>query len=184
VATIPITLVGKSFTDGNGNTTFVGQAFTTGLQVGGGPMPGGPPLGIWGGGGVGNYPDAGFPGPQPGGPIGIWGGSGVGDYIDAGLPGPQPGGPIGIWGPNDPRPSNPISGIPGLPGGPGQQPGGGGNGPGRWRWVYSPRYGWVLDPGSGGKPQPPGVGGGGQYPDQSLPDPQPLPDQSLPEPQA
>src|SRR5260221_9937709 len=24
-----------------------------------------PPLGIWGGGGVGNYPDAGFPAPQP-----------------------------------------------------------------------------------------------------------------------
>jgi hypothetical protein len=25
---------------------------------------------------------------------------------------------------------------------------------GEWRWVYSPVYGWVLDPGSGGKPQP------------------------------
>src|SRR4051794_24691664 len=99
MATIPITLVGKSFTDGNGNTTFVGQAFTTGLQVGGGPMPGGPPLGIWGGGGVGNYPGAGFPGPQPGGPIGLWGGGGVGDYIDAGFPGQQPGGPVKPWGP-------------------------------------------------------------------------------------
>jgi hypothetical protein len=171
MATIPITLVGKSFTDGNGNTTFVGQAFTTGLQVGGGPMPGGPPLGIWGGGGVGNYPDAGFPGPQPGGPIGIWGGGGVGDYIDAGLPGQQPGGPVRPWGPIN----YPDQGLPG------QQPGGAGN----WRWVYSPRYGWVLDPGTGGKPQPPpGGGNGGQpRPDQSLPEPQPLPDQSLPEPQ-
>jgi hypothetical protein len=167
VATIPITLVGKSFTDGNGNTTFVGQAFTTGLQVGGGPMPGGPPLGIWGGGGVGNYPDAGFPGPQPGGPIGIWGGGGVGDYIDAGLPGQQPGGPVKPWGPIN----YPDQGLPGS------QPGG----PGNWHWVYSPRFGWVLDPGTGGKPQPPG---GQPRPDQSLPEPQPLPDQSLPESQA
>ena len=49
-----------------------------------------PPLGIWGGSGVGDYIDAGFPGPQPGGPIHIWGGGGIGDYIDAGFPGPQP----------------------------------------------------------------------------------------------
>lgn len=58
--------------------------------------PGGPPPGIWGP--IGNYPDAGFPGPQPGGPVYpshpiyyppvIWGP--IGDYIDAGFPGPQP----------------------------------------------------------------------------------------------
>lgn len=92
MATVPITLFGVTFAAGSQvgiPTTFVGQAFLTGLGVGGGPAPGGPPLGIWGGGGVGNYPDAGFPGPQPGGPIGIWGGGGVGDYIDAGFPGPQ-----------------------------------------------------------------------------------------------
>jgi hypothetical protein len=63
-----------------------------------------------------------------------------------------------MWGPNDPRPTNPISGIPGLPGyeppTPGEPPGGGGGPVGEWRWVYSPVYGWVLDPGSGGKPQP------------------------------
>lgn len=66
--------------------------------------PGGQPPGIWGGGGVGNYPDAGFPGPQPGGPVGIWPSPG---YPDQGLPGPQPhpshpiapgGRPPGIWG--------------------------------------------------------------------------------------
>lgn len=164
MSAIPITLIGTSTTDASGQTTFVGLAVTTGLGIGGGPMPGGPPLGIWG-------PTD----PRPGNPI-----SGI-----PGLPG-GPGQQPGIWGPNDPRPSNPISGIPGLPGGPGQQPGGGGNGGGvgSWRWVYSPFYGWVLDPGAGGKPQPPGGGSGGQpYPDQSLPEPQPHPDQSLPEPQ-
>lgn len=104
-------------------------------------MPGGPPLGIWGGGGVGNYPDAGFPGPQPGGPVrpthpiyypgapthpiapggpppGIWGGGGVGNYPDAGFPGPQPGGPVGIWGGGGVG-NYPDAGLPGpQPGGP------------------------------------------------------------------
>lgn len=87
--------------------------------------PGGPPLGTWGGSGVGNYPDAGFPGPQPGGPVrpthpiyyppGIWGP--IGNYPDAGFPGPQPGGPIGTWG---------GSGVGNYPdaGFPGPQPGG------------------------------------------------------------
>jgi hypothetical protein len=95
-----------------------------------------PPLGIWGGGGVGNYPDAGFPGPQPGQPprpwgpinypdqglpgqlppLGIWGGGGVGNYPDAGFPGPQPGQPPRPWGPINypdqglPQPQPPISG--------------------------------------------------------------------------
>lgn len=93
MAAVPVTLVGTIFTpSGPVPSTFIGQAFVTGLGVGGGPMPGGqpPPLGIWGGGGVGDYIDAGFPGPQPGGPTHIWGGGGVGDYIDAGFPGPQP----------------------------------------------------------------------------------------------
>src|SRR3954447_20182960 len=98
--------------------------------------PSSPPLGIWGGGGVGNYPDAGFPGPQPGQPprpwgpinypdqglpgqlppLGIWGGGGVGNYPDAGFPGPQPGQPPRPWGPINypdqglPQPQPPISG--------------------------------------------------------------------------
>jgi hypothetical protein len=55
----------------------------------GGPGGGPPPdLGFWGGSGVGDYIDAGGPGPQPGGPITIWGP--IGDYIDAGFPPPQP----------------------------------------------------------------------------------------------
>ena len=88
--------------------TLYGQASIAGLEVGGGPMPGGPPLGIWGGGGVGNYPDAGFPGPQPGQPPRPWGPI---NYPDQGLPGNQP---IAGWGPG--FPTNPIAGIPGLPG--------------------------------------------------------------------
>lgn len=51
--------------------------------------PGGRPPGIWGGGGVGDYIDAGFPGPQPGRPPGIWGGAPP--WVDNTLPGPQPG---------------------------------------------------------------------------------------------
>lgn len=168
--------------------TFVGEMFYTGYGVGGGPMPGGPPLGIWGGGGVGNYPDAGFPGPQPGGPVypshpiyyppgvwhptfptnpivvppgyggpplGIWGGGGVGNYPDAGFPGPQPGGPVYpshpifyppvIWDPS--RPANPIV-NPGDPNHPGEgQPG---NGQGErvpkieWKTAWSPSTGWIV----------------------------------------
>src|SRR3982751_977227 len=96
MSAVPITFVGiLAHGDGSSeNVTFTGMGSITGLQVGGGPMPGGrgakPQLHIWGGGGVGDYIDAGFPGPQPGGPIGIWGGGTIGDYIDAGLPIPQP----------------------------------------------------------------------------------------------
>lgn len=76
--------------------------------------PPSPPLGIWGGGGVGNYPDAGFPGPQPGQPPRPWGPINYPDqglpgrppqmwgpifYPDQGLPGPQPGQPPRPWGP-------------------------------------------------------------------------------------
>ena len=146
MATIPITLVGKSFTDCNGNTTFVGQAFTTGLQVGGGPMPGGPPLGIWGGGGVGNYPDAGFPGPQPGQPPRPWGPI---NYPDQGLPGNQP---IAGWGPGFPTPPiviprPPVDFPTPPPEGDKPPPEGGG-------WGYSSEYGWGYFPMQGGKPQP------------------------------
>src|SRR3954470_19534044 len=94
------------------DVTFVGKLFLPDLwsdPMPGGPIPhpehpiapGGPPPrpthpiyyppGIWGGGGVGNYPDAGFPGPHPPypprpthpiyyPPTGIWGGGGVGNY--------------------------------------------------------------------------------------------------------
>jgi hypothetical protein len=149
MAAIPITLIGTSTTDPSGQTTFVGVAVVTGLGIGGGPIVPQPPLGIWG-------PTD----PRPGNPI-----SGI-----PGLPG-GPGQQPGIWGPTDPRPFNPISGIPGLPGAPDQQPGGGGGGgggAGSWRWVYSPIYGWVLDPGAGGKPQPPG--GAGSQPGEPPPE--------------
>jgi hypothetical protein len=96
--------------------------------------PGGsPPLGIWGGGGVGDYIDAGFPGPQPGPgrpthpiyyPPGIWGGPPL--YPDIGGPGPQPAPgrpthpiyyPPTIW--PGPRPPYVDAGFPGpQPGGP------------------------------------------------------------------
>jgi hypothetical protein len=62
--------------------------------------------------------------PSP--PLTIWGGGGVGDYIDAGFPMPQP---------------------------PPAMPAGGG------KWVFSPVYGWVIDPSpEGGKPVPPARG--------------------------
>jgi hypothetical protein len=55
MATVPVTLIGVVYTDKTGNAphpvTIVAEMHTTGLSVGGGPMPGGPqpPLGIWGG---------------------------------------------------------------------------------------------------------------------------------------
>jgi hypothetical protein len=169
----------------------VGELTYQGLQVGGGPMPGGggapgypthpwvppygpshpiapggPPPQIWGP--IGNYPDAGFPGPQPGGPtypstgpgfptnpiaeppwgwggkppqrppLGFWGGSGVGDYIDAGGPGPQPGGPITIWGPigdyidaGFPEPQPPLPPVIN-------------DRPVEWKVAWSPATGWIV----------------------------------------
>lgn len=102
--------------------------------------PGGPPLGIWGGGGVGNYPDAGFPGPQPGGPVypshpiyrpdlGFWGGSSPGvmpqPHPDQGLPGNQPYPshpiyypPFASQGPGFPTPPIVIPVPPNTPGAP------------------------------------------------------------------
>jgi hypothetical protein len=110
--------------------------------------PGGPPPGIWGGGGVGNYPDAGFPAPQPPmtgnrptnpiyyppviwppdaypdqslpvpptPPLTIWGGGGVGNYPDAGGPAPQP--PAG----GEPERTPVIE----------------------WKTAWSPATGWVV----------------------------------------
>jgi len=93
MASVPVTLVGVAYTDKTGNPptpiTIVAEQYYTGVGVGGGPMPGGPPLGIW-------HDPGGYRPP----------------YVDIGFPGNQP----GIWGPGDPRPTNPISGIPGLPG--------------------------------------------------------------------
>jgi len=83
------------------------------------PGPGTPPLGIWGGGGVGNYPDAGFPAPQPG-------------------PG-RPTHPIYyppvIWDPS--RPSNPIT-NPGDPNHPAGTP------IVEWKTAWSPSTGWIV----------------------------------------
>ena len=79
-----------------------------------------PGLGIWGGPWQPPYPSQGpgFPSqlPMPGGPpLGTWGGVGQ-PYPDQGLPagGPVrpdnslPGSGLGTWGPNDPRPTPPI----------------------------------------------------------------------------
>lgn len=136
------------------------------------PGYGRPPLGIWGGGGVGNYPDAGFPGPQPGGPVypshpiyypptGIWGGGGVGNYPDAGFPGPQPGGPIGIWG----------------GGGVGNYPDAGFPGPQPPKPVYPSHPIWYPNLGFWG-------GSLGPYPDAGFPGPQPPPGTQPPRPGA
>lgn len=86
-------------------------------------------------------------------PLGIWGGSGVGDYIDAGFPGPQPGKPPQIWGGPywppviwDPsRPTNPIT-NPGDPNNPGAgQPGGEQQPPKiEWKTAWSPSTGWIV----------------------------------------
>lgn len=141
--------------------TIVGVLTYTGLEVGGGPMPGGPPLQIWGGG---NMPVVSPPIYYP--PTGGGGGGGGA---------PQP--PLGIWGPTDPRPTPPIYMPPG--GGGGSPPlgiWGGGNVPyptppiyfpppeapteppsgGDGKWGYVPGLGWVWVPaGTGDKPHPP-----------------------------
>jgi hypothetical protein len=111
--------------------------------------PGGPPPGIWGP--IGNYPDAGFPGPQPGGPVypsqpiyrpdlGFWGGS---------APGVQPQPPMGgapshpiyyppvIWDPS--RPTNPIT-NPGDP----NHPEGDRTPKVEWKSAWSPSTGWIV----------------------------------------
>lgn len=104
--------------------------------------PGGPPPRPWG---PIEYPDQGLP--QP--PLGIWGGGGVGNYPDAGFPGPQPGGPVRpthpifyppvIWDPS--RPTNPIV-NPGDP----NDPGAGQPRPPlvEWKSAWSPSTGWIV----------------------------------------
>jgi len=105
--------------------------------------PGGPPPGIWGP--IGNYPDAGFPGPQPGQPPRPWGPI---NYPDQGLPGnqPYPSHPIYyppvIWDPS--RPTNPIV-NPGDPNNPAAGQGEGERTPKvEWKSAWSPSTGWIV----------------------------------------
>jgi hypothetical protein len=154
--------------------TIHGMIYYSDVGVGGGPMPGGPPLGIWG-------PGSGFPSHPiaPGGPPpGIWP-SPPGGRPDQGLPQPP-----GVWPGQPPRPDQ------GLPG---QQPGvshpiaPGGQPPGIWPAPGHPDQGL---PGGGGAPPGmilvwiPGVGWtyiqAGVRPDQGLPGQPPRPDQGLP----
>jgi len=75
MAAVPVTIVAIVYPRDKSTepypATIQGFAHITGLGVGGGPIepppdiPVEPPLVIWGGGGVGDYIDAGFPIPQP-----------------------------------------------------------------------------------------------------------------------
>jgi len=135
--------------------TITGVLTYTGMEVGGGPMPGGPavtppiyyppaqpPLGIWGGVAP-PYPAHPI---APGGPpLGIWGGVAPPYPAHPIAPG---GPPLSIWGPPGPWVTPPIH-TAGPPGG-GTPPSDGEGG-----WAWSPVYGWIWDPGLGGKPQPP-----------------------------
>lgn len=128
MASVPVTLVGVAYGDKTGNAptpvTIVAEMYTTGLSVGGGPMPGGPPLGIWGG--APPYVDIGGPAPQPRPEHPIV------------LPPIEPGGPP-VY------PSHPIAYPPPPEGAKPPPPGGG--------WGYSPDYGWGYFP-MGSGPQP------------------------------
>jgi hypothetical protein len=154
-----VTLVGVAYTDKTGNPpihlTIVAEMYSTGLGVGGGPMPGGPPLapthpwvpplGIWGptdprpGTGLpGNqpYPDNSLPGGQP--------------HPDQSLPGPQP---VPGW---PPIAMPPIFYPPPIP------PVGSGDSDGFVKpppegggWAYHESYGWLFSPkGAGPKTSP------------------------------
>src|SRR5262252_3449856 len=99
--------------------SFTGVMWYPDLTVGGGPMPGGPPLGTWGGVAppLPTHPIA------PGGPpLGIWGPPGPWPTPPIHIPpsGGPPGvpthpiyNPPGIWGPPGPWPTPPIAGVPG-----------------------------------------------------------------------
>lgn len=133
MAAVPITLVGiLASEDGTSqNVTFTGLGNITGLSVGGGPMPGGPPphpaFPISGPPGS-NFPDKpGYP------PVAGWPGGGPG--------GAHPEHPIVI-------PPPPLE--PPVEGGVKPPPPDGG-------WGYHPEYGWGYFPGKGGKPQPGGA---------------------------
>src|SRR5215472_12419429 len=137
MAAVEVTITGMLY-DKTARTTqnvvLVGEASLTGLEVGGGPMPGGPgrpPLGIWGGGGV-PMPTPPIhlgPGGEPlppqvgGGPIypgmpahpivlpSVHGEPGVPAHPIVIPPGP----PLGIWGGAPlPVPTPPIH-LPGPP---------------------------------------------------------------------
>jgi hypothetical protein len=137
MAAVPVTLLGTvSYDNGSQqNVTFQGVALLSGVGVGGGPMPGGPPLGIWGGKPP-PYVDIGGPGPQP--------------HPDHGLPGSQPGPshpivlpPIQPGGPPvDAHPEHPIVLPPPVDVG----PGGGKPPPPDGGWGYHPDYGWGYFP--------------------------------------
>jgi hypothetical protein len=163
--------------------SFTGVMWYPDLSVGGGPMPGGPPLGIWGGGNVpvptppiyyppapvdpgyghpiappGFWPGTPPPRPQPQ-PPGIWGGGNVPMPTPPIYYPPSP--PLGIWGPTDPRPSHPIVLPPVEPGGPPVQIWGPTDPRPTHPIVLPPQ---LPNPPEGAKPPPP-EGGWGYHPD-------------------
>jgi hypothetical protein len=99
----------------------IGEATYTGLGVGGGPMPGGKPPGIWGG-PIDPYPDIGGPVPQP--PVARppwWPG-----HPEHPIPPTVGGGPIfppnvppSLTPPTPPNPGDPTTPIPPPAGSPG-----------------------------------------------------------------
>src|SRR5215472_10830255 len=127
--------------------TIVGVMTYTGLEVGGGPMPGGPSVmpPIY-------YPPAG--GGQP--PLGIWGPPTIGHHpahpiAPGGLP-PHVAPPI-YYPPQVNIPLFPTQ-LPVLPGGGGGGGGGGNPGNVNWEWVFIPGQGWQIGLVPGDKPQP------------------------------
>jgi hypothetical protein len=113
MAEIPISATGVLYDLYNRTTqrvVFIGEASIAGLGVGGGPMPGGPGLGFWGGSPV-PHPGHDLPGQPPG----IWGGAPIGPNPPGVWPGP--GQPPGIWGgaPIGPNPPHPDHGLPEPP---------------------------------------------------------------------
>lgn len=152
MAEVPVTMNGVLF-DLYGRTTqrvvFIGDASLTGLGVGGGPMPGGPPLGFWGGVAppLPTHPIA------PGGPPpGIWPSPGVPTHPIA------PGGPPpGIWGGgNEPFPTPPIPIYPGGSPNPPEPPTGTPDEdgfikppPAEGGWAYHEDYAWMYAPSPG-----------------------------------
>jgi hypothetical protein len=156
---------------------FQGVLFFSDVGVGGGPMPGGPPLGIWG-------PGSGFPTNPiaPGGsPPGIWPSPGYPSHPVAGQPPgiwPSPGYPAHPVAPGGgpsqggPFPTNPIVLPPYVEGGPPvtiwPNPGKPAHPivippppppppdseaikppPETGGWAYAPEYGWGYFPGEG-----------------------------------
>jgi hypothetical protein len=141
--------------------TIQGILFFSDVGVGGGPMPGGPPLGIWpnppeGQAPIPSHPIApGGPPPYPSHPIynpggppgssppGFWGG-GMGPGVKPQPPGSPGGSPPQIW-PNPPEgqapiPSHPIVLPPDLP--PTMPPPD--SRPIDWRTAWTPITGWVV----------------------------------------